>query len=70
MEDQVVDKIAREQYMNMFADIEKKILHLKMQGYTMREIAKKLNKNWHTLKTIFNNTTHNASYKRVFNEIF
>lgn len=70
VEEQAINKVAREQYMQNFTDIERKILDLKAEGYTMPEISQKLNKNFHTLKAVFAKTVHNENYKRQFNEIF
>lgn len=52
-ENQVVNKIAYEQKLKCFSDLERKIIELKQEGHTMKQIAKKLKKNISTLKAVY-----------------
>jgi RNA polymerase sigma factor (sigma-70 family) len=69
IEDVVVNSIAKEQFMAAFSPIERQILELRIQNYTMKEIAKKLNKNIPTLRMIYYNAVNKPEYKMLFAEI-
>lgn len=69
LEDVIVDKVAKEQCLEKFSELERKILELKSQHYTMKEIAEILGKNFHSLRSIHFEACHNPEYKRMFEEI-
>lgn len=52
-EESIVNRIAYEQKLACFSNLERKIIELKQEGYTMKQIAKRLNKNFSTLKAIY-----------------
>lgn len=65
-EERIVNNIARENIMNKFSDLERKIIYYKMQKYTMQQIAKLLNKNFHTIKEIYFQATKKPHFKELF----
>jgi len=52
-ENSILERIAYEQKLACFSDLERKIIQLKEDGCTMKQIAKVLDKNISTLKSIY-----------------
>lgn len=69
MEDEIINKISKEQMLNKFSPTEKNIIILKQQGYKMNEIAKMLQKNIHTIRSMYFYATKKPEFKQLSMEI-
>lgn len=69
LEDEIINKISKEQMLNKFSNTEKNIIILKQQGYKMNEIAKILQKNIHTIRSMYFYVTKRPEFKQFKAEI-
>ena len=65
MEEEIIDRITKEQTINKFSDGEKRIIELKLQGYKMEEIAKMLKKNIHTVRSMYFYATKKPEFREI-----
>lgn len=68
VEDEVVDRVAREQHLNKFSDTERRIIILRQQGYKMKEIADILKKNLHSVRSIYFYASKKPEFQQWANE--
>jgi len=65
MEDSVLNKVMKDQCLEKFSDTERKIIELKQQGYKMKEIAKMLRKNLHSVRSMYFYATKKPEFKML-----
>lgn len=65
MEDEIVNKIAKEQLLTKFSQTERDIILLKQDGYKMNEIAKLLRKNIHTVRSMYFYATKKPEFREM-----
>jgi len=64
-EEQIIKNIDYENIYNQFTELEIKIMKLRAQNYTLKEIAKQLNKNYYTIKDIYYRLI-NSKFKMLY----
>lgn len=65
MEDTIINKLAREQYLNTFSNLEREIISLKLQKFNLREIAKETGRSIHLIKNVYYRATRKPNFRNI-----
>lgn len=65
MEDNIINDIARQQYLNMFSDLERQIIQLRLQNMKIKDIAQKVGKNIHLVKNIYYKAVRKPHFREL-----